>query len=70
MKKSTAMARKNDQITQEAAPVSGDNTQLDRRYGEIGIPAVAAAVRYQGEAKNPAYAPVPNRWEDRNEEAA
>ena len=25
--------------------------QLDRRYGEIGISAVAAAVRYQGEIK-------------------
>ena len=25
--------------------------RLDRRYGEIGISAVAAAVRYQGEAK-------------------
>ncbi len=25
--------------------------QLDRRYGEIGISAVAAAVRYQGGAK-------------------
>ena len=24
---------------------------LDRRYGEIGISAVAAAVRYQGETK-------------------
>ena len=27
-------------------------------YGQIGISAVAAAVRYQGGAKNPAYAPV------------
>jgi hypothetical protein len=38
---------------------------LARRYGEIGIPAVAAAVRYQSEAKNPAYAPVeprPAQW--------
>jgi len=25
--------------------------RLDRRYGEIGISAVAAAVRYQGEIK-------------------
>ena len=25
--------------------------RLDRRYGEIGISAVAAAVRYQGEVK-------------------
>jgi hypothetical protein len=34
------------------------NTALHRRYGEIGISAVAAAVRYQGTAKNPAYAPA------------
>jgi hypothetical protein len=27
-------------------------------YGQIGISAVAAAVRYQGEAKNQAYAPA------------
>jgi hypothetical protein len=27
-------------------------------YGQIGISAVAAAARYQGGAKNPAYAPV------------
>jgi len=25
--------------------------RLDRRYGEIGISAVAAAVRYQGDSK-------------------
>jgi hypothetical protein len=31
---------------------------LDRSYGEIGISAVAAAVRYQGTGKNPAYAPA------------
>jgi hypothetical protein len=27
-------------------------------YGQIGISAVAAAARYQGGTKNPAYAPV------------
>lgn len=26
---------------------------LDRRYGKIGISAVAAAMRFQGEARNP-----------------
>jgi hypothetical protein len=31
---------------------------LDARYGEIGISAVAAAVRYKGDSRNPAYAPV------------
>jgi hypothetical protein len=48
-----------------------EQASLDRRYGEIGIPAVAAALRYQSDAKNPAYAPVvprDDRW--RNESAA
>jgi hypothetical protein len=31
---------------------------LDRRYGKIGISAVAAALPYQSDAKNTAYAPV------------
>lgn len=34
---------------------------LDCRYGKIGISAVAAAVRYQSERKNVAYAPVAPR---------
>jgi hypothetical protein len=33
---------------------------LDACYGQIGISAVAAAARYQGTAKNPAYAPTSN----------
>lgn len=34
------------------------NSRIDlgERYGQIGISAVAAAVRYQGEASNAAYA--------------
>lgn len=32
-------------------------TSLEVRYRAIGISAVAAALRYQGEGKNPAYAP-------------
>ena len=51
-----------------------DNTQatpLDQRYHKIGISAVAAAVRYQGVAKNPAYAPVATgRWDDYSDDAA
>jgi hypothetical protein len=47
-----------------------ERTSLDRRYGQIGISAVAAAVRYQGTAKNPAYAPVAIKWTERAEEAA
>jgi hypothetical protein len=37
---------------------SDQNTGLHLCYGQIGISAVAAAARYQGDAKNPAYAPV------------
>jgi hypothetical protein len=37
---------------------SGDTIALHLRYRQIGISAVAAAARYQGSAKNPAYAPV------------
>jgi len=46
--------------------VSDENTAqtagLTRRYHQIGISAVAAAVRYQGVAKNPAYAPAETDW--------
>ena len=35
-----------------------ERTDLDRRYRRIGISAVAAALPYQSDAKNPAYAPV------------
>lgn len=64
--KAKKTARKND----DAARLSPERTELDRRYGQIGISAVAAAVRYQGAAKNPAYAPVAINWYDRAEEAA
>lgn len=33
----------------------GEQTQLSRRYGSIGIEAVAAAARYADRHKNPAY---------------
>ena len=36
-----------------------ERAELDARYGKIGISAVAAALRYGGDAKNPAYAPAP-----------
>jgi hypothetical protein len=35
-----------------------ERAELDARYGKIGISAVAAALRYSGDAKNPAYAPA------------
>jgi len=52
--------------TAERHEISGGNGQarpaLDACYGQIGMSAVAAAARYQGVAKNPAYAPAPNDW--------
>jgi hypothetical protein len=35
-----------------------ETNNLTGRYGKIGIPAVAAALRYCDTGKNPAYAPV------------
>jgi hypothetical protein len=40
-------------------------TNLSYRYGSIGIEAVAAAVRYAGSPKNPAYAPAAQRVDER-----
>ena len=47
-----------------------DGEDLGVRYGAIGISAVAAAVRYAGDGKNQAYAPVVHRVEKRFTEAA
>jgi len=46
------------------------HTALQLCYGAIGISAVAAAVRYQGEAKNPAYAPAAARVDAGRAESA
>ena len=35
-----------------------ERAELEARYGKIGISAVAAALRYGSDAKNPAYAPA------------
>jgi hypothetical protein len=64
------MAAKTAQKTEKTAASANDGLALDRRYGGIGISAVAAAVRYQGAAKNTAYAPVAHRQDDRIEDAA
>jgi hypothetical protein len=63
-----ATAERNRTMSQasERHEISGSSGQarpaLDACYGQIGISAVAAAARYQGVAKNPAYAPAPNDW--------
>jgi hypothetical protein len=38
--------------------LSSDRPDLSRRYAGIGIPAVAAAARYQNGARNPAKTPA------------
>ena len=35
-----------------------ERAELDARYGKIGISAVAAALRYASDSRNPAYAPA------------
>jgi hypothetical protein len=54
---------------------SGHNEpNLDSRYGEIGISAVAAALQYKTEAKtdakNPASAPASQQWDKWTADAA
>jgi len=77
MKKGSAKTAKKTEKTAQMTKdrgntrkVAGESAGLAHRYRQIGIAAVVAAVRYQGLAKNPAYAPVPINWRDRAEEAA
>jgi hypothetical protein len=54
---------KEQKMTKKNAAQSKENSRrtepkLDSRYGAIGISAVAAALQYQSEVKNPAYAPA------------
>ncbi len=63
----TAQTDRAPEISDETIAQNGS---LDGRYRQIGISAVAAAVRYQGAAKNPAYAPAPTKWQDYTGEAA
>jgi hypothetical protein len=61
---SADMAKKTNQKKRKVRKSLDENTALHRRYGQIGISAVAAAVRYQGSGKNSAYAPVASKWQD------
>ena len=65
------------ELAKNMSPNKGNDRRIDRAgtalagcYGKIGISAVAAAVRYQGNGKNPAYAPTSIKWRDRIAEAA
>jgi len=63
MKQATAAKAKK---TDNTRTLSGESTALHRCYGQIGISAVAAAARYQGSPKNPAYAPAAVNWDEDN----
>ena len=62
----TAKRREDMSQTAEMRKLSEDHEQsrpaLDTCYGQIGISAVAAAAKYQGTAKNSAYAPASTDW--------
>jgi hypothetical protein len=60
------LAKKTGQTT-DARKMPGE--LLDQRW-QIGIPAVAAAARYHGAAKNPAYAPAVAKWYESAGDAA
>jgi hypothetical protein len=47
-----------------------ERAELGARFGKIGISAVAAAVRYKSDSRNPAYAPVVIDIREQAEEAA
>jgi len=66
----TADAAQNIANQRAARKASDETLALQLCYGQIGISAVAAAVRYQGDAKNPAYAPVAMKADDRGATSA
>jgi hypothetical protein len=46
---------KSTKTAQTTQSIRRETQNLDVRYGKIGISAVAAAMRYQGDAKDPAH---------------
>jgi hypothetical protein len=61
----TEMNSTKTKITQSTQSVRREVQNLEVRYGNIGISAVAAAMRYQGYAKKPALVSAdrqPDRW--------
>jgi hypothetical protein len=52
-------------MTKPTQSLRREAQNLEVRYGEIGISAVAAAMRYQGDVKTPAHVSSerpPDRW--------
>ena len=68
--KKTGQNSQNNRAREISGEIPAQSTALACCYRQIGISAVAAAVRYQGTAKNPAYAPVPTKWRDLFDDAA
>ena len=60
----------NNNVAQGSEDARRNEPNLDSRYGEIGISAVAAALQFKCETKNPAYAPVAPQADRRREEIA
>jgi hypothetical protein len=63
--KSAKMTKTTPSVRRDAEPEVRQN--LEVQYGEIGISAVAAAMRYQTEVKAPPLVPAesqPDRWLD------
>jgi hypothetical protein len=54
-------AKQNSQKERETHSPHNEIDALQNCYKQIGIPAVAAAVLYQGDSKNPACGPVASR---------
>jgi hypothetical protein len=57
-------------IAKQELKTQREPEKLHERYGKIGISAVVAALTYQGDAKNRAYALVTPRDDQWYEEAA
>jgi hypothetical protein len=56
---------KSTKMAQSTQSIRRDAQNLEVRYGKIGISAVVAAMRYQGDAKRPAHGSAdrqPDRW--------
>ncbi len=47
-----------------------ERAELDPRFGKIGLSAVAAAMRYASDAKNPNYAPAALHVSEETDERA
>lgn len=62
----TAKTAKETDNRRKSGGSSDEQIALHLCHGQIGISAVAAAVRYQGGAKNPAYAPAATKADEQS----